>query len=306
MTADPQKPWARREELRGDASNRSYARLWNHHGDTAILVRYPRIDRRRLARDLEVRDWCVRQGLRVPALIDHDLDEGWAIVEDFGAGDAERDISSAAPDRRLLLAKRTIAPLVTLARIAPEKLPRWNAPLDHVRLRWELSGFELWYLRHRCAADPSPAVGEWLDRLALAIDGHPRRVCHRDYHLNNLFFVGTTEVGIIDFQDALVGPDTYDAVSLLGERAMPLVLGKEDRDRIRRVWAENTGAAAGWRERWRLVSIQRGLKVLGTFARLAATGAEQYDVWMETLVRDLSPRLSAVDAPQGLVELMDS
>ena len=131
-----------------------------------------------------------------------------------------------------------------------------------------------------------------------------RRVCHRDYHLNNLFFVNEGEVGLIDFQDILVGPDTYDAVSLLGERAMPLVLGDGHRDRIRQTWAERTGAAEGWQDRWRLVAIQRGLKVLGTFARLAASGSRGYEAWMAAQARNLTSELAAVDAPPKLAELV--
>jgi aminoglycoside/choline kinase family phosphotransferase len=300
------KPWVRDERLRGDASTRSYSRLWDTHDRTAILVRYPRVDRRRLARDLEVRDWCCRQGLRVPVVIDLDLTGGWAVLEDFGGMDAEQDMTAVAAGERLALGMRTITPLVTFAQMAPEDLPRWNAPLGCQRLRWELAGLELWYMRHRCGVKPSSEVGEWLDRLAAAIADHPKRVCHRDYHLNNLFFVSEGEVGLIDYQDVLVGPDTYDAVSLLGERAMPVVLDKNQRDRIRNSWAERTGAAAGWRDRWRLVAIQRGLKVLGTFARLAASGAEGYQGWMAALARDLSPELAAVDAPPELVDSVKS
>ncbi len=298
------KPWVRDEKLRGDASARSYSRLWSADGETAILVRYPQVDRRRLARDLEVCEWCRRQGLRVPAMIDHDVTGGWAVLEDFGESDAEQEITAALVGQRLALGMRAIAPLVTFSKMAPGDLPGWNAPLDRQRLRWELAGLELWYLRHRCGVRPSPKIGKWLDWLASTIADHPKRVCHRDYHLNNIFFVDAGEVGLIDFQDLLVGPDTYDAVSLLGERAMPLVLGKSQRERIRRAWAERTNAAAGWRDRWRLVGIQRGLKVLGTFARLAASGAQGYEGWLASLARDLSPELAAVDAPQALVEFV--
>jgi len=297
-------PWIRDEKLRGDASTRSYSRLWDSNRRTAILVRYPRVDRRRLARDLEVRDWCCRQGLRVPALIDHDLAGGWAVLEDFGSMDADQDMTAVAEGERLPLGMRTITPLVIFARMVPEDLPRWNAPLGRQRLRWELSGLELWYFRHRCGVNPSREIGDWLDQLAHDIANHPKRVCHRDYHLNNIFFVDAEEVGLIDFQDLLVGPDTYDAVSLLGERAMPLVLSESQRDRVRRIWAERTGAAAGWRDRWRLVAIQRGLKVLGTFARLAESGADGYEGWMAALAQDLSPELAAAGAPPELVELV--
>jgi aminoglycoside/choline kinase family phosphotransferase len=238
----------------------------------------------------------------VPAVIDHDLVGGWAILEDLGETDAEQDMTAVESGKRLALGMRTITPLATLAMLVPEDLPRWNPPLDFRRLRWELAGLELWYLRHRCGVEPSPEIGGWLDQLARAVAEHPKRVCHRDYHLNNLFFVGTEEVGLIDYQDILVGPDTYDAVSLLGERAMPLVLGDENRDRIRQTWAEITSAAAGWKERWRLVAIQRGLKVLGTFARLAASGVSGYDGWMVEQARNLTHQLEAVEAPSRLVE----
>jgi aminoglycoside/choline kinase family phosphotransferase len=298
------KPWVHDEKLKGDASTRSYSRLRGAHGETAILVQYPLIDRRRLKRDLAVCEWCRRQNLRVPAVIDHDVTGGWAVLEDFGERDAEQEITAAEVEDRLDLGMRAISPLVTFAGMAPEDLPGWNAPLDRQRLRWELAGLELWYIRHRCGVKPSRQIGEWLDRLTMAIAGHPKRVCHRDYHLNNLFFVGAEDVGLIDFQDILVGPDTYDAVSLLGERAMPLVLGESQREQIRRSWAERTGAVAGWRDRWRLVAIQRGLKVLGTFARLAASGADGYEAWLATLERELSPELAAIDAPLELVELV--
>lgn len=298
------QPWVRKEELKGDASTRSYCRLWNDCGGTAVLVQYPEIDRLRLARDLEVGDWCRRQGLRVPAVIDHDVANGWAVLEDFGERDAEHDITSALVGQRLALGMRAIAPLVAFSKMVPGDLPGWNAPLDRHRLRWELAGLELWYLAHRCGVDPSPKIGAWLDWLASTIAEHPKRVCHRDYHLNNIFFVDDGEVGLIDFQDLLVGPDTYDAVSLLGERAMPLVLDEKQRELIRRAWAESSGAAAGWRDRWRLVGIQRGLKVLGTFSRLAASGAQGYEGWLATLARDLSPELEAVAAPEELVEIV--
>ncbi len=240
----------------------------------------------------------------MPTVIDLDLAQGWAIVEDFGGTDAEQDMTAVEAGERVALGMQTIAPLEILAKMEPEDLPSWNAPLDRRRLRWELSGLELWYLRHRCGVEPCPEIGSWLDWLARAVAGHPRRVCHRDYHLNNLFFVSAREVGLIDFQDILVGPDTYDAVSLLGERAMPLILGESDRDRIRQAWARRTGAAAGWRERWRLVAIQRGLKVMGTFARLAASGAQGYEGWLAAQARILAHELAAVDAPPELVELV--
>jgi aminoglycoside/choline kinase family phosphotransferase len=298
------KRWIRDEILPGDASSRRYARLWDRHDRTAVLVSYPKSVRNQMSRDLEVRTWCADQGLRVPALLDQDLGAGWAVLEDFGPDDAECVLENAPPDDRGELGLRFIAPLSTLARLQPNNLPAWNPPLARARMRWELAGFELWFLRHHLQMAPIPSVGHWLDELTEAIDGHPKRVCHRDYHLNNLFLLADHSVGLIDYQDILVGPDTYDAVSLLGERGMPQVLTGVDRAQIQKSWAADTAAQPGWLDRWRLVSAQRGLKVLGTFARLAAGGAEAYGDWAENLVRQIAPELVALEAPTELVDLL--
>jgi len=296
--------WVREEELVGDASCRRYARLWDGQGRTAVVVRYPRSDRRRLARDLEVRAWCGVRGLRVPALLSREIEGGWAVLEDFGKDDAEQTLAASAPRSRLELALRAVTPLAVLAGIPPADLPPWNAPLDRARMRWELAGFELWFLRHRGGAEPPAIVRYWLDGLAEEIDAHPKRVCHRDFHLNNLFFLRSGEIGLIDFQDVLVGPESYDAVSLLEERGMPRLLRGQDRAGWRESWANTTSALPGWRERWRMVRVQRGLKVLGTFARLAAGGDSSYESWLTELARELAPALEAAAAPAELVHFL--
>jgi hypothetical protein len=240
----------------------------------------------------------------VPALIDHDLDKGWVVFEDFGSHDAESSLDNTPPEERAALARRFLEPLVTLAGLEPSDLPSWNPPLDRMRLRWELAGFELWFVRHHLQFTPTPAIGHWLDDLAAAIDTHPRRVCHRDYHLNNLFVLADGSVGLIDYQDVLVGPDTYDAVSLLGERALPRLLEEEERAEVQEAWAENTDVRPAWRERWHLVRVQRALKVLGTFSRLVTSGAEPYGPWMNALAHETGPELAALGAPSELVDLL--
>lgn len=298
------KPWIREQTLLGDASSRRYARLWDRHDRTAMLTFYPKSVRSQMSRDLEVRAWCAAHGLRVPALLDHDLGEGWAVLEDFGPDDAESALEKFPAGVRGKPGLLFIAPLVSLAGLQPSDLPTWNPPLDRSRLRWEMAGFELWFLRHHLEMAPSPSVGCWLDELAEAIGEHPQRVCHRDYHLNNLFLLADGSVGLIDYQDILIGPDSYDAVSLLGERGMPRVLTVTERTQIQESWATDTNAGPGWLDRWRLVSAQRGLKVLGTFARLAAGGADGYGNWTEDLVRQITPELAALEAPSELVDLL--
>jgi aminoglycoside/choline kinase family phosphotransferase len=298
------KPWMREQELAGDASCRRYARIWDRSDRTAILARYPPTVRSQMVRDLEVRAWCAANGLRVPALLDHDLDRGWVVLEDFGPDDAEISLQKTPVERRQALTRQFLRPLARLAEFVPTDLPTWNQPLDRKRLRWELAGFELWFVRHYLELAPSPDVGRWLDDLAAAIDEHPRRVCHRDYHLNNLFLLADGTVGMIDYQDILVGPDTYDAVSLLGERGLPRLLEEPEKIRVQESWAIDTNAQSGWRERWLLARVQRALKVLGTFSRLVASGSEPYSSWLDNLALETGPELATLEAPSELVDLL--
>jgi len=295
-------PWIRETPLVGDASTRRYSRLVARDGRTAILVRYPAVIRWQLDRDLEVRSWCAGHGVRVPALLERPSDADWALVEDLGSGDAERSLRDAGGTEREGLLAGALSPISTLADIEISELPGWNAPLDRSRLRWELAGFELWFLRHRCGSRPETSVGRWLDRLAEEIDGHPTRICHRDFHINNLFFLPTGEVAVIDYQDILVGPDTYDIVSLLNERAVPDLLTEQQRTAVGQAWARSTSVDPGWTNRAAVVRLQRALKVLGTFARFEAAGKASYVPWMVGLSRAVLPELRAVGAPPALTD----
>ena len=298
-------PWIERCDLAGDASTRIYERLRDAGGNTAVLVTYPPPLRGAIESHLKVRSWCEDRGLPVPRLLDCDTDEGWALVQDFGREDAAAQLARCEPARRFELLLAALDPLRTLASMPVAEAPASNQPLDGRRLRWELAGFELWFIRHRSGQEPAPEVSQWLDLVTRTIDTHPYRLCHRDYHLNNIFVLDGGGIGLIDFQDLTTGPDTYDAVSLLGERETPQLLGPTLSDRLREAWAERTGAAPGWRDRWPWVRIQRGLKAIGTFARLAAAGRPEYERWMHSLCLELQSDLIRLDAPEGLRKTLE-
>jgi aminoglycoside/choline kinase family phosphotransferase len=171
-------------------------------------------------------------------------------------------------------------------------------------MRWELAGFELWFVGHLAGWQPSPELGRWLDRICERAADHPRRVCHRDYHLNNLFFLADGEVGVIDAQDVLVGPDTYDLASLLYERAMPAIVDHSAREALLLSWADRSGAAPGWRSRLELIRLQRGLKVLGTFGRLVVSGREQYRPWLDSLAVSAAETVEQYEPPPDLLRLL--
>jgi aminoglycoside/choline kinase family phosphotransferase len=85
---------------------------------------------------------------------------------------------------------------------------------------------------------------------------------------------------------------------------MPSLIGDEARRQLARSWATRAAAAPGWELRWRQVRAQRGLKVLGTFARLLAAGRGGYAAWLESLARELAGELEALASPPSLPGLL--
>lgn len=288
------------EDISSDASHRRYRRLWLDDGRTVVEVRYPDDRADELARDLEVFEWLRRRGIHVPKALEVADDEPTALLDDLGTDDAAAILRTTPPSRRRSLAARLLRPLAALSRLDSGDLPPWNPPLDGPRLRWELTGFELWFVRYGMARVPDPDVSRWLDDLAERIAAHPRRICHRDYHLNNLFLL-EDGVGVIDAQDVRIGPDTYDLASLLDERDAPVLLTPEDRSALAVRWAELTGAGPGWRLRLAETTAQRGLKVIGTFSRLLAGHRTRYAPWLEVSLERTAEMLAGLDAPPILV-----
>ncbi len=290
--------------LAGDASNRRYWRLVAHDGSTAIRAEYPAGSWDRLKRDLTMLRWFATQGLRVPEILWTGDEPPTVILEDFGPDDAEAVLRGTGPADRVSLVQRLVEPLARLAAIAPGDLPPLNAPLDENRLRAELAGFETWYVSAFRGLPVSDALRTWLDALAHVVGHHPRRVCHRDYHLNNLYLLARGGIGMIDVQDALLGPDTYDLASLIGERAFPDLFEEPERRRLVQLWAVETHAEPGWESRLGETLVQRGLKVLGTFSRLEASGKSGYARWIEPLARRLVGQVRIADAPHELVDCL--
>jgi aminoglycoside/choline kinase family phosphotransferase len=233
-----------------------------------------------------------------------DLLAGHALLEDLGTVDGELTLEATPHDRRQELMERMLGPLEVLAGCVPAELPPWNPPLGRIRLRWELAGFELWFIRHYRSTPPSPFLARWLDKLADEVGSHPLRVCHRDYHLNNLLIQPDSEIGVIDIQDILVGPDTYDAVSLIAERAATRLLSTNQQHDVLAAWADRTQAEPGWLERAASVRIQRGLKVLGTFARFTMSGRTEYRQWLTELSAALVAPVTTAGGPPDVTAFL--
>ena len=266
---------AHRTPLAGDASRRRYERLHLGSGKTAILMIAPPEtgeDVRpfaRLARHLRA------LGFSAPEIYEADPDAGFLLTEDLGDAlfarlasqdpQCEAPIYTAAVD--VLAALHKASPPDDLAHMTPESLAEATA----------LSS--IWYAGFG-AGDADPAV---LDTLVAAFSGLGALdtvLVLRDFHAENLIWLedrqGTARVGLLDFQDALIGHPAYDLASLLWDARRDLAPGLAGTmlDHYARTTGMDRGALS---HAAALFSAQRNLRILGIFARLSlAAGKPGY------------------------------
>jgi N-acetylmuramate 1-kinase len=299
---------AERRCMAGDASTRSYARLIRDDG-VVILMNSPRrpdgpaiYDGKsysaavHLAEDVKpfvaIANGLRERGFSAPAIDHADLDNGFLITEDFGSegfveGDPPRPIAERYETAVEMLAALHWKKLPEILPLGPQinyAIPTFDidAMLVEIGLMIE------WYLADR-GAEPSENlrvefVTQWRDLLAKAA-ATPKTWVLRDFHSPNLIWLGErsgiSRVGLIDFQDAVLGPAAYDLVSLLQDARIDvpeqLELTLLTRYIKARHAADNTFDPAGFAEIYAIMSAQRNTRLLGTFARLnRRDGKPQY------------------------------
>jgi aminoglycoside/choline kinase family phosphotransferase len=256
--------------LPGDVGRRRYVRL-HLAGDRSVLgVVYPAEETDSRRRWIVARA-VLRGRIRVPQLIADD-DAGAHLVEDLGRRDLAALFFEAPLERPGWLARAVDA----AADLATLEDPGINPAFDAALFRRELdlareAVFDL-YLRAPLS-DPERQIHDrWADSLAREVADHPRALCHRDFHGNNLF-PQQEAVAAIDFQDMRGGPDSYDLASLLWERTTLDWMTAQTADEAIDAFTRRRRLEAGpFRRRFDRVLLQRAWKVCGTFARAVALG----------------------------------
>ncbi|HVN39356.1 MAG TPA: phosphotransferase [Myxococcota bacterium] len=249
-------------------------------------------------------------GVHAPAVHAQDLDRGFLLLEDLGSTTYLAKLDGGNAHMLYLDALDALVRFQATSREG--ELP----PYDHALLRRELDLFPDWYVaRHlgRTLDGAQRAALEDVFARVLANNlAQPRVFVHRDYHSRNLM-VSAPNPGVLDFQDAVYGPVTYDLVSLLRDA---YVEWDEELqlDWSVRYWerARAAGIAVDadfgnfWRD-FEWMGVQRQIKVLGIFARLCHRDGKAAYVNDMPLVmrylrgacgryRDLAPMLALLDA----------
>jgi aminoglycoside/choline kinase family phosphotransferase len=290
-----------------DASQRRYHRL---EGCDLILMEDP-ADPVGYAAYLRLSAHLNALGLSAPRVMAHDAAHGLALIEDLGdatysnclkAGEDERALYSLAVDALLHLHHGP--------RGAAVGQPRY----DMAVLLDELAIFSEWF-----APEIAPDLGAkfahdwraaWQDALAPIAASHDTLVM-RDFHVDNLMLLdgrsGVARCGLLDFQDAAIGPCEYDLMSLLQDARRDLAPGLEDEMLAHYVANAPTAAgnAANITHHYHILAAQRHARILGVFVRLARQDNKPgYLRWMPRVAQQLRTALDAAQLTE-IAALMD-
>lgn len=255
-----------------DASFRSYWRVTTADRSMVLMDAPP--EQEDCQPFLSVARQLAAGGLHAPEVISYDLERGFVLLEDLG-----QVLYSAALNQQTAdaLYDDALAALLQMQQLDTASLPAYDDQL----LRFELSLFHDWLLeRHLSWRSSDEFAARWkmlCDALVSNALSQPTVFVHRDYHCRNLMVVADNGAGnnpgIVDFQDAVAGPITYDLVSLLRDCYIgwpaEQVRGWAEQYRLRAVAAGLTDASTdSWRYWFDLMGLQRHLKAAGIFCRL--------------------------------------
>ena len=252
-----------------DASFRSYLRF--ETGSQSLIVMDAPPEHEPCDRFIAVAKNLRAAGLNAPEIIASNLDDGFLLLTDFGSVDY---LSQLNPQSEGRLYADALAALLTMQTRADKgDLPDY----DETLLLRELDLFHDWFLIQQLGIELNPVQQSiWQETRQLLVDnalGQPQVFVHRDYHSRNLMVVDQHNPGILDFQDAVSGPLTYDLVSLLRDcyiawplaRVEQLATGYYESARAQQLVEVDAVQFMRW---FNLMGIQRHLKVAGIFSRL--------------------------------------
>ncbi len=259
--------------LTGDASDRRYFRVLEPDKPSIVLAMHGAAFEFEALPFVNVARLFAAAQMPVPEILDHADDLGVLALEDLGDVTLQAHLGEAVEEHRRLY-REAVAHIEVLQRrgqeLASDAYIPYTLAFDVEKLTWELDYFLKHFLEgYRGialdAAERDALRAEWTP-IVEELAAEPRVLCHRDYHSRNLM-LHRSRLYMIDFQDARMGPDTYDLVSLLRDSYVDLA--EEAVSSLIAYFLALKGRGVSYdedfRRRFDLMSVQRNLKALGTF-----------------------------------------
>jgi aminoglycoside/choline kinase family phosphotransferase len=265
-----------------DASFRRYFRV-TRGADSYIVMDAPP-EKENLGPFLSVAKTLLGIGLNVPVVLARDEQNGFLLMSDLGTRQyLDELVTDAAAQRLYADALDALIVMQTAGQAMAQGLPVYS----HALLMREMELMPEWFLGAHLGLEVSAAERGMLDRLfgtlAQSALTQPAVFVHRDYHSRNLLITPDDNPGILDFQDAVWGPVTYDPVSLLKDCyvAWPAAQVRDwalgHREQLLAKGFPLNATEVEFIEWFDLAGLQRHIKVLGIFARLFyRDGKSQY------------------------------
>ncbi|SDT87456.1 aminoglycoside phosphotransferase family protein [Halopseudomonas salegens] len=258
-----------------DASARRYFR-WQQ-GDFSLIIMDAPPEQEDSRPFVRIAELMTEASVRVPRIFVSDLQQGFLLLEDMGQRTFLEQIQAGIYDS--WLEQLFSAAIDSLVRWQQASRPGVLPPYDSAVLQRELELFPDWYVaRHLQCSFSEVDRADWAElcQLLLAsINAETRVFVHRDYMARNLMVPASGEPAVLDFQDALYGPASYDATSLFADAFFSWPEPRRDAwmhsywQRARAAGIELPGDYAVFQRQYRLMGVQRHLKVLGIFARIS-------------------------------------
>jgi N-acetylmuramate 1-kinase len=279
--------------LTGDASDRRYFRVLVPEGPSIVLSLYSSPFSFEKLSFVNVARLLDQMPVPIPTVLGHAEEIGVLALEDLGDVTLQAHLGAATAAEHAAIYRQAVALIATLQRRGADLedsayLP-YGIAFDVEKLSWELDFFINHFIEAYRGIVIAPSALEELRQafrdVIEELAAEPRVLCHRDYHSRNLM-LHQDKLYIIDFQDARMGPDTYDLASLLRDSYVDLP-EQTVAELIAYFLALKglTGAEAEFRMRFDLMALQRNLKALGTFGY--QTTARRNPVYIQYIPRTL-------------------
>lgn len=255
------------EVASSDASFRRYFRVHQHDHSRIVMDAPP--EHEDIDSFVRIAEFLSSTGTHVPRIFAKNLEQGFLLLSDLGNTSYLSALNEQSADALYRAAIDEIIKM-QLAPTADIEL----ASYDDEKLLAELRLFPDWFIQKHLSLTPPPELNAVFELLIANASEQPQYFVHRDYHSRNLMLGADKEVGVIDFQDAVIGPVTYDLVSLLRDCYIEWPQNKldnwlnyyfEQAVENQLLTDDNRSEFIRWFD---LMGLQRHLKVLGIFCRL--------------------------------------
>jgi N-acetylmuramate 1-kinase len=292
--------------IEGDAGARKYWRITTKT-TSYILAHDPNISS--LNQYIAYAKELAKYKIKTPKIKAYDLQKQLLLQEDFGD---QLLITKTITEEKEYYYEKSILEIIKLQQI-PQDQAIWGS-YCYDKLITEMNLTPEWYSRHHCKTplnqEKMALFTDVCHDIAIKILKQPTALVHRDFHSRNLLITTDSSLGVIDFQDALIGPISYDLASLLRDYYSPL--SRPLLQKLQKFYL-NAAISAGiieinqteFNKMFHITALQRHLKVLGIFCRLCyRDNKKQYLPYLPTVAKYIKDAVAELPEYEILYELI--